>query len=54
MLTVRAAELVHAVDEPLVEVLRPPDPRLARRAVPGRGDDVPGVGPRRTDTAAPG
>ena len=37
-----------------MEVLRSPDPRLARRAVPGRGDDVPGVGPRRTDTATPG
>jgi hypothetical protein len=37
-----------------VEVLRPPDPRLARRAVPGRGDDGPGVGHRRTDTATPG
>ena len=38
-----------------MEVLRPPDPRLARRAaVPGCGNDVPGVGPRRTDTATPG
>jgi hypothetical protein len=37
-----------------VEVLRPPDPRLARR---GGGGDVPApdVGRRRTDgTAAPG
>jgi hypothetical protein len=42
-----------------VEVLRPPDPRLARRAMPrrGGGGDVPApdVGRRRTDgTAAPG
>ena len=39
-----------------MEVLRPPDPRLARRALPRRGGDVhaPDVGCRRTDAAAPG
>jgi hypothetical protein len=56
MLTVRAAELVDAVDEALVEVLRPPNPRLARRTLTGRGGVTAScVGRRRTDdTAAPG
>jgi hypothetical protein len=56
MLTVRAAELVDAVDEALVEVLRPPNPRLAGSTLPRRGGvTAPCVGRRRTDdTAAPG
>jgi hypothetical protein len=38
-----------------VEVLRPSDPRLARRALPWRGEDVAGmVGSWCTHTATPG